>query len=602
MSLSLKLHRSFIFAILFCVFTLAYILSPYWIISSVAWKRYLLLISSAGLGLLWSYFSSNKLEIQSQKISWWSFLLLFAVLGILNYKPIFSVIPWRGDEDFHIRGAIELWLSMRFQGILAAFLFILFLYEGWRRSRQLLISAIFLVLFIVLILSYGNADYASILRYPYISKWVSMGILSLTTPFFGLFSEVSYRIVPFVSAVLLVWFCQYKFAVPSKIGVLFGIAIGTMPLVFYYSSILYLEMPAVLLMTFVCFNIKELLQRDLRDLSKHPAWYALILIGFIKETTIPFIFSFILIRFIIRFWPFSISRMQFSDLIDEVKVIFCTSFPLILYVFYRDHFGVWRKFSPDLQYLFNFEVYKILLRAFWEQFVLFMLLAIGGGIVLALKKQYLILSFLLLAFVADLVFHIIDESGYLGYSRFHLFLVPVIIVSTFYFLVFLNQKSPRSTVFILGGVIAFNIIFSPINLDGTKKPLWGNYRLDISEHYYPYQEAILWLKENHLSDRVRFAGLYYPYAFEFYFQKFNWAPTFDVQYVEKIQYYVGGEKDDAENLGKSLFKAKTDDVQVVLYHMLGEDIPEIQDKHGFDKEKVFRNDAHTLVLYSVEAK
>jgi len=43
----------------------------------------------------------------------------------------------------------------------------------------------------------------------------------------------------------------------------------------------------------VCLNIRSLLRDDYQMIRQNPAWYALILIGFIKETTLPFLICFI---------------------------------------------------------------------------------------------------------------------------------------------------------------------------------------------------------------------------------------------------------------------------------------------------------------------
>jgi hypothetical protein len=75
----------------------------------------------------------------------------------------------------------------------------------------------------------------------------------------------------------------------------------SIPLVFYYSSIFYLELPAVCLMFVVCLRIDHLLHSDFNEIRNDPAWYALLLLGFIKETTLPFLIVFVIFRFAILF-------------------------------------------------------------------------------------------------------------------------------------------------------------------------------------------------------------------------------------------------------------------------------------------------------------
>lgn len=73
-------------------------------------------------------------------------------------------------------------------------------------------------------------------------------------------------------------------------------AVATIPTIFYYSSITYLEMPAVMLMTIVCLRIEPLARNDTSAIKQDVGWYALILLGFIKETTLPFILMFLAYR------------------------------------------------------------------------------------------------------------------------------------------------------------------------------------------------------------------------------------------------------------------------------------------------------------------
>jgi hypothetical protein len=132
---------------------------------------------------------------------------------------------------------------------------------------------------------------------------------------------------------------------------------------------------------------------------------------------------------------------------------------------------------------------------------------------------------------------------------------------------------------------------SPINWDGTKKPLWGVYRADTAEHYYPYRETLEWLKANHEEDRILFTGMYYPYiSFAFYFGKLDWEPNHEIVLTEKTEDYNA-------LLTEALAKANADNFDVVLYHLAGDEIPQIQDFHGFAEEQIFKNDAHSLIVY-----
>jgi hypothetical protein len=85
--------------------------------------------------------------------------------------------------------------------------------------------------------------------------------------------------------------------------------------------------------------------------------------------------------------------------------------------------------------------------------------------------------------------------------------------------------------------------------------------------------------------------MYYPYiSFAFYFGKLDWKPDHEIVLTEKTEDYRA-------LLSDALTKADADNFDVVLYQVAGDQIPQIADSHHFVQEKVFKNDAHTLVVY-----
>jgi hypothetical protein len=85
--------------------------------------------------------------------------------------------------------------------------------------------------------------------------------------------------------------------------------------------------------------------------------------------------------------------------------------------------------------------------------------------------------------------------------------------------------------------------------------------------------------------------MYYPYiSFAFYFGKLDWEPNHEIVLTEKTEDYNA-------LLTEALAKANADNFDVVLYHLAGDEIPQIQDFHGFAEEQIFKNDAHSLIVY-----
>src|SRR5690349_14923567 len=133
---TLSLPRTFVIALLASIYVLAFIVSPYWLIPEPLAGKFLLLILTISLGVIWAYFSAGSLEIRFDTRSGLAFIILLAGLIILNYRAITSAIPWRGDEEYHIRpvlDAVGLIAKVSRRWLLITLgIFILFLYTAWK--------------------------------------------------------------------------------------------------------------------------------------------------------------------------------------------------------------------------------------------------------------------------------------------------------------------------------------------------------------------------------------------------------------------------------------------------------------------------------------
>jgi hypothetical protein len=207
------------------------------------------------------------------------------------------------------------------------------------------------------------------------------------------------------------------------------------------------------------------------------------------------------------------------------------------------------------------------------------------------KKEYSTVSFLLLTFFVSPLFHAVDNINFAGYSRFNLFMVPALLAGSNVLIKMMSEHQKIIGVTLAFLAVSVSLSISPIFPDGAKKPLWGNYLQDISEHYYPYSEALSWLKETYGDERILFAGLNYPYYFSFYFYQLDWHPEY------KVLDYSDANNEDAA-LSRILASAEVDNFNIVLYHVLGKDIPQPQETSHFQQEKIIRNNAHLLVVYS----
>jgi hypothetical protein len=138
-------------------------------------------------------------------------------------------------------------------------------------------------------------------------------------------------------------------------------------------------------------------------------------------------------------------------------------------------------------------------------------------------------------------------------------------------------------------VIVSNAFLSPILPDGSKKPLWGIYGVDTGEHDYPYRQALKTLVERHGGEDVLLTGHHYRYLARFYTGHLEW-PAQRLVSAEPV--------DETARIDSALAAAAGEGRRAVLYHVLGPGYRAPGKLHGYGNVQVFRNDAHTLVLFS----
>jgi hypothetical protein len=597
------LPRLLVQVMLASVFGLGFLLTPYW--NHVPTKTDVLpvLVLTITVGTLWSVISAGELRINAGPIHWGYFLCLLAGLIILNIRPISASIPWRGDEDVHIARTVELVQRIPFKWVFPFLvLFVLLAYLAWKRSKWAILPGIALlagmIVFNIIINPLADISSSLLLRYPYISYWLfallpKLALAGRLDPY----QEVLFRVVPFLSTLALAWFFQNSLSGSKPfLKFLWGLAAATVPLVYFYSSSLYLELPAVFLMLVVCINIKGLLQEDFPTIRQDPAWLALILIGFVKETTTPFLVCFLGWRLLSVLLRAHVSpeptKLRLRRLLGEAGIALSVLLPILLFLFLRSSLSDQSRgydFTPSN--LFNPLVYRTIARAFLQQFgVPLLLLFAGGCLLLVLKKEYIQVGFLLSVVCLYPLFHASDVLAYTGFSRFDLFVLPAVLAGA-------GVLIKRALIHrnILGGavvaaVLVINLCLSPILFDGTRKPAWGIYMINTTARTYPYREALSWLKTGHADDRILFSGMYYPYRFDFYFDQLNWTPTYEVLLTNQPD-------SDSVSLGRALAEAKKGKFNLVLFQVMGHTPPQVGEMGAFSEKKIFKNEAYLLILY-----
>jgi hypothetical protein len=603
-SKSILLPRMCVIALLAGIYTLGFIVTPYWIRTNSTSEMIFILALTVGIGAIWSFLSAKDLEVRLEPLNWWQLLILLAGLVILNFKALTIDIPWRGDEGIHITRTLALVSNISIIWVLAFIIvFISTAMLAWKKSKW---SILLGILSIAGVISFNivknpltGISSSILMRYPFINYWFYAIIPSLAMAIkVNPYQEVFFRMVPFLSTFALVWIFQRDLCRSKPILNLFwGLAVASIPLVYYYSSILYIEMPAIALMLIVCLNIPSLLKDDFQKIKQNPAWYALILTGFIKETTIPFLVCFVGWRLIASAVQGRISlksiKTSLRSLEDELLIAVSVLMPVSFYLFLRGTLSQQaRWFSLTLANLSKPIVYSTLLRSFTDQLGLpFLLLFCASCFFLFWKKEFLQAGFFLTLFVLYPAFFAVDTLIYTGYSRFNLFIIPPVLAGAWILIKRLMENRKIIGTITACAILAINLWTSPVYIDGTKKPLWGNYLTDTSEHYYPYREALTWLKTKHGNEPIMFAGMYYPYPFVFYFDQLEWTTLTTVSYTNYVD-------SNSLSLSRALVQAEDDNINIILFQVLGNERPEaIASGPLFHVEKIFQNDAQILIVY-----
>ena len=602
---SIRLPESFIFACLASIYILGFIITPYWLLQKSTTEIVFYLILIISVGFVWLLLSANSLQIEFSSKDVKLFLLLLIGTAILNHRALNSVLPLRGDEVLHVERTLEVMYRIPILPSLVILVLVsTFLVSGFKEQKWTVIIGIVMVICVIFYFLGENLfedleRYPKFfLRYPFVNYWFFAIVPKLASLISSPYYEALYRIMPFLAMVGIAWGVQKKldlYNVPSTIA--WGFAVVTIPLVFYYSSILYIEPPAVFFMTIASLDITNLLCKSSKAISQSASWYALLLVGFVKETAIPFVLWFVIVRILVqlRVWskrtPKEDSGKQFMPLLfGELGVAFSLLAPAFLYMYFRATLTTARSYAPQISNLFDLSIYPLVIRSFIEQFGLFFFLFIGGCILLLRNREFTPLLYYVSVSIVILAFHIMDDKAYVGYSRFNLFILPAILAGSLVFILWVTKQKQYIGNLLMFVAIGSNLLLSPINLDGVKKPYWGNYLADTSEHYYPYQDALVWLKNNHANKRMLFTGLDFYYPFQFYWNKLDWKPKREgIRSEENIT-------DETVALKKILEKAAREGYKVVVYRVIDENLVFPKETGEF-RTQVIKNSAHTLIIF-----
>lgn len=550
---------------------------------------------SIALAVVWARWSSGRpcWERIGRRGLW--ILPVAGVMLAFNFAALTAAIPWKGDEDYHILRTLD-FADFIMKGLtpklaIVGMFGLALLGRRTKRVTLLLVAAsAILGIGIIVGLQLERVFPGGIHRYPFFSRPFSAAPVIALSPIFDRHPpEWVFRIVPFVATVLIACYPALRQrATPAWMKVALPLTIATIPLFWYYTSLLYLELPAVLLMIVVCFSAPQLLTRPASEVPRLPAWYALIVIGFIKETLVPFLGAFVLCRYIVQLPAILRAPKKLSGLWAEARLDFCLVVPLLLFLAYRSLWTATRPVHPTATNLLDWKVYWITASAHARQFGPILLLFVAGLILMLRRGDWLSAAFFVMAIAGHNAMHIADSKGYVGYGRFTLLAAPMIFVPACYAIDSLLRRSPGATAGLLAVVLAANVWLCPMYWDGSRKRGWGDSPRSTTEWSYPYREAIRWINEHHANEFVRYTGMTYQYFVQYYAA---------AKLPDNAVNVTPARGTEVRRWEQALGKASSEGINVVLYHVVGEDVPTTTKMYGFTIEKQFENAAgNKLVL------
>ncbi len=629
------IRKKTIFFLLFIIWVIAYLYSPYWLafgtfgFPNLKYVAFLLLFL---FGLVWAYFSASDLKLPKAKIYPFTSFFLILSLYVVNYRQLNADIPWRGDEDFHVIVLLRLkeYLSFFFEHadkylfqnplfwvFLSLMVIGVYLSFIQRRARVLNVLLVISILSFItlpsLILLSDNVFtdqkniflLSDVLRYPFFQKWVNFFFI---VPDF--YNISLYRIIPFLSLTGIASFLFYAFyqKLQSKLlAFLFSFAFSTIPILLFYSSILYLEMPIIFLMLLCVWNIKILVKDDSEKLKQHYVWYILLLLSFLKESVLIFLLLIFAVR--MSYQMFTRHKGDIGKLFLEAKLAVSVLSPVIIYIMFRN------TFSPHLASSYGFFISNILsisnyveiLKSFITQMSVLPIIGMFGLFFLV-KKDVFVTRVIVLLFVVMTIFSLgylhKDYRMLVGYSRWNLFLLPVILFATTVFVNNIINRKRTYGIILLLIIFACNIVLFPFKPDGTRLSNWGSSRMDIAEYTYPYDKAIHFLSnQQNKPGALLLFGQYSPYfGLRFYLDKYNFHPEV-IEYPSCLAVFCTRFDEEIEWENFKKFFDESPSADAILYHSVNSIDLDMNKVYGgkYTIARRVQNSLHSIYIFRDES-
>ncbi len=623
------IYRPYGIILLGSLFALAYILSPYWffvstlknsIIVQTLGPQATMVIAAFGLsviGAVWAYLSAGDIPLSSSSSnngkSLWRRIVPVTMLALIvlvcNYPALQNNVPVLGDESYHITRVRFLHSFLwKFFGntntetiIAISFVIIagIFLWLKRFRTQIIFLAACvtaFGVYFVITVSGTpGVASRMDMLRYPLVSCWFQ----NLWPIWSGnACDERMFRIIPLVSAFGICWFAWWsirKQNIPPIIAFVSSLAFVLTPNIYYYSTILYLEMPAVTLLLLALYFIEPILTEEFKSARCSPGWYALMAAGFIKETLLPIIIGIIVLRVVVRAEIiYKTKSLNIKTILDEITAAFCIGAPLGVYLLLLSVFGKARDYAFSYSNLTNPDLYIVAAKALWKQFGVMLPLAIGGLMVSLLRRRFIFIFSTAALFLIHFFFHFLDSADLVGLARFNLFFFSILAMPAIIFLGWLGGKSRLTLMAAAALYLITNVVLSPVAITGEKNPAWSSQlNKATTDYYFPLEDVVKWLQANRPKIPIGIGGAYGDSNILWYFNKMMYHPPI-------VQSTISPEVPYLEGLKNTIALAHQKGISLLVWHKM-QGRPVLTDAESmildYKAIKVFSNHYLAIILY-----
>ena len=517
------------------LFLTAVVVSPYWTIQTLpAGSSAMALGISVVVGVVWSLCFGRAIAFRGGAAPGFAWAIVPAVAVLLLVLPSLSApLSWRGDEDTHLA---RLWvlkdalyqipLNWCIPVLLASMFVALWNPGGLARAYVRWIVVVGTLALLGAAMWRVNADGVlddGLRRYPFLLVW---GQAALSWSVQGWGRAVSsgpeaVRLLPLLSllAMVLWWWSLFNDAAKgaakgaaegdSRLGIVrrtvLVAALASVPTLLFYAALGYLELPLILLMIVACCTGDRLLTGHLRGEPVGPAWIALGVIPFLKETALVFVVAVMCAAGLFAVLDGLRGHARPGELLRRyLRLGVMVLAPLAVYLYFRGQ-------GPSVQYDYAFDVtnfaelklYAVFVRALWEQFGVLLVIA-GYGLWCAVRSRPRLALFCVTVLIGYFLFFCgnasrrvrVDGSvlaGYLGYSRFMLYLLPPLLALAWAGMSHLLDRRRGWVLAIAVLWLAGNVWMSPLRLDGSRVKGWGDYVIDTQDHQYPYDALYGWL-------------------------------------------------------------------------------------------------------------